>query len=242
MASRPPQTPSPDTNADDTIMAAMRLLSTADGAFVYTNNNLAVGQSLGVAETHGKEKHSQRLLRIKRTGERVNCICFTTWTTSMDERQVAKQHSETGQSAILDNKQIVPIHRGWRGGVKRRRCMMWGKRLREYSLTEHVNRCLVSGDICAESTAVRNKNKWPQTLSGVDMLFTLEISRLLAKSLKTEKKKLCYMSSRTDGSLIVYRSSYLSLSRLFLVCTRVCQRVCICVCVQEMWYLHFIGK
>lgn len=30
----------------------------------------------------------------------------------MDERQVAKKHSETGQSAILDNKQIVPIHRG----------------------------------------------------------------------------------------------------------------------------------
>lgn len=101
---------------------------------------------------------------------------------------------------------------------------MWGKRLREYSLTEHVNRCLVSGDICAESTAVRNKNKWPQTLSGVDMLFTLEISRLLAKSLKTEKKNMLHVrpNRRFTNSL----QKFISLSLVFFC---VYARVSACV-------------
>lgn len=126
--------------------------------------------------------------------------------------------------------------------MKRRGCMMWGKRLRRNSLTEHVNRCLVSGDICAQSTAVRNKNKWPQILSRVDMLFTLEISRLLAKSLKTEKKIMLHVRPNRRFTNSLQKFIYLFLSRLFFVCTRVCQRVCICVCVQEMWYLHFIGK
>lgn len=102
---------------------------------------------------------------------------------------------------------------------------MWGKRLRRNSLTEHVNRCLVSGDICAKSTVVRNKNKWPQILSRVDMLFTLEISRLLAKSLQTEKKIKLYVWPNRLFTNSLQKFIYLSL--VLCLCVRACVSVCV---------------